>query len=193
MALVPLSLWSGICSGCRCTSKCISCGSEWKCLMVLQLFCTSRIDSFISSITSLAGVIYDIMRGRLQDNGIEFRTELLTVAQVPHLPLYLTHDLTLGLFYFKDQDADWRSHMINLSLLCCKQPLNLCVHLLLLLLMWLELISSVCILKDNLLLILQIAPFLIFTAIKINPNLKLIYSLFEHRNTHLSCPFWLHR
>ncbi len=93
----------------------------------------------------------------------------------------------------KDQDADWRSHMINLSLLCCKQPLNLCVHLLLLLLMWLELISSVCILKDNLLLILQIAPFLIFTAIKINPNLKLIYALFEHRNTHLSCPFWLHR
>lgn len=155
--------------------------------MVLQLFCTSRIDAFISSITSLAGVIYDIMRGRLQDNGNEFRTELLTVAQVPHLPLYLTHDLTLGLFYFKDQDVDWRSHMINLSLLRRKQLLNLCV---LLLLLWLELISSVCILKDNLLLILQIAPFLIFTAIKINPNLKLIYSLFVHRNTHLPCPFW---
>lgn len=173
MALVPLSLWSGICFGCRCTLKCISCGSGWKCLMVLQLLCTSCIDSFFSSITSLAGVIYDIMRGRLQDNGNEFRTELLTVAQVPHFPLHLTHDLTQGVFYFKDQDADWRSHMINLSLLRCKQLLNLCVHLLLLL--WLELISSVYILKDNLLLILQIAPFLIFTAIKINPNLKLIY------------------
>lgn len=56
--------------------------------MVLQLFCMSRIDSFISSITSLAVVIYDIMRGRLQDNGNEFRTEL---AQVPHLPLYLVN------------------------------------------------------------------------------------------------------
>lgn len=43
---------------------------------------------------SLTGVIYDIMRGHLQDNSNEFRTELLTVAQVPHLPLNLTHDLS---------------------------------------------------------------------------------------------------
>lgn len=115
---------------------------------ILHVSCRfHHLKSYSLSPPHLPGVIYDIMSGHLQDNG----NELLTVAQVPHLPLNLTHGLSHDCFTSKIRMPTKGPTRFIWPFSHHKQLLNLCEHLLLLL--WLELISSVCILKVSLLMI----------------------------------------